>query len=279
MIDQPADSLSEPTGEHPSELALIRLRQRELEPAAQLTLQAHLAGCLGCRERLEAMAVEAERFLERHPMPRSWCAVDRRWWRRWRRWLELPRLPVAVVGVASVLVILGVATLLARRVGAPLEDGAAVRLKGDPIQWIVKRGSTQLVAGPDFELRAGDAIGLVVTATRPSQLRVFSVDEKGTLEELMPAPGEPPVAVQPGRRAVSPFSLYLEPPLSARRLFALLTAHPVDSVALRRAVDQGMRRLRSEHKDIAQLTTLDCPGEVQSRFIPQLDSHPTEENR
>lgn len=282
MTEKTADVLSDPADEHPSELALIRLRQRELEAETERALAAHLACCAACRKRLEGMAGEAAAFLERYPMAsvlqaqRSPSSTPP--FAAWRRLFAMPRFRIAAAACLGSILLLGVTALLSRRVAAPPAISADERIKGGLIQWVVKRGEAQLVAGTDFQFRAGDEIGLLVLAAHPGQLKVFSVDERGAIEELIPAPGEPALAIQPGKRTVSPFSLHLEAPMSARRLFALFATASPDRSRLQRLAAEEMRRLRGEGKGIEQLTTLPCPGHVESRFIPRL-GRGVEENR
>jgi hypothetical protein len=272
MSEKTGELLREPLDQHPSEFALIQLRARELDATAERMVVDHIAGCVPCQRRVESLSDEAAAFLARYPMAdvvrthRSPSSVS-----MWRRLLTAPRLRIAAACCASILLAVGVAALLSHRGARPPAIGPDERIKGGPIQWIVKRDKTQLVAGPDFPFRAGDAIGLVVLAARPAQLKVFSVDDRGHLEELMPAPGEPALVIQPGKRTVSPVSLHLEAPMSARRIFALLSSAPADTGKLRRLVFEKVRTLRGEHMGIAELTTLPWPGLVDSRFIPRLE--------
>ena len=168
---------------HPSDYALDR---------GGAEIDAHVAGCAACRERVAAASAAQGRF-EADVLPRTLGRVRARLATPARpRWRVPLFAGAAVAAFAATLLFL-------RAPGAPPAvpyDG----LKGDagpPLAVFVKRGADVWALAPGQKLRAGDALRFVARVPRPRYLELRGRDAAGRERTLFPE-GARAVLVQPG---------------------------------------------------------------------------------
>lgn len=250
-------------GAHLSDFALARIHAGELEPDGPQ--QEHLAACAACRARLESIPAKTAELQRALPLSRLLAARAARPAAPRRSWLMSPRLLVGLAAASACLLLAAVAVLRHAGQAGPRRGEGGIRLKGAcQIEWIVARDRAQQRAEPGFVFEVGDRIGLRVRAPREAVAQVFSIDERGRVEVLIPAPGGAAPRVAAGVPSVLPSSLELEAPLEPRRIAVVLALRAYRPAELERAARLAPRG------PAGPLRRLALPGllHLDSRRIP-----------
>lgn len=168
---------------HPSDLALDRGGE---------AVDAHVAACALCQERVDVARDARERF-EREVLPATLPAIRARLRggapkRRWL-WFALP-----VVAAAAVMLF-----IRGREPSPPPYYGVKGQAALFPggLEIVLRRGEKVATMTPDQRLRAGDALRFVYRGDRPRHLELRMADAAGRLALFYPDGGPAPL-VRPG---------------------------------------------------------------------------------
>jgi len=209
----------------------------------------HAGRCPECAARLAWMR-QAGRVFEEQVLPRTWPRVEPRLPQRGRRgrpgWLLVP---LAFASAAAALLLL-----------APRPPGGYVGAKsgGGAMEIYLSRGGAGQRVGDGAVVHPGEGLRFVVRA--PGRLAmVLTVDARGRVSRLVPAPGaEPPPA-----DGLLPGGAVLDEVLGPERVFAVFLDDPSQVEAVERAARRAAggeadasRRLGRLPLDLEQDTLL-----------------------
>ena len=235
---------------HPSSLGLDALAADKLAGEEAAGARAHVATCERCREDLAA-AEAARSYFTRDVLPRTLGTVARRR-RRW--WAFAPAVLVPALAVIALVI-------WQRRGDAPVVVEDEIRMKGGlAFQIFANRGGEVIAVRDGARLAAGDQIRFVVGSGGPSFLLVASIDGAGTATVYYPYGGDRsgPATREPSEL---PGSIVLDTAPGPERVFALVSAEPLDAAVVKQALlaigTRGAGAIRATR-------TLDVPATAQA---------------
>jgi len=161
---------------HPASVTLERLAVGDLPAHASADASKHVDACPQCQRFLAELLESTSSCLRSVPPERVLTVVSdaRRQRARLLRWTQL-----SIVGAVAALVVV----LLSPLATAP------VRLKGIGLSVQRKRGNEVRVMDSGTGIRAGDALRMVVTLSKPSSVSLWSIDAQGRVDRLGPPGG------------------------------------------------------------------------------------------
>lgn len=232
-----------------SDLQLDRWLADELEPEQVARASAHVAECLPCRARREALRKDREDFVLAPPALRlpelegSGRPSSRR-----SRWV------LAAIGAVAAAAAL--ALLLRGRVTPPelVSVNDVVRAKGSPFELaaVVERGDHQVRARSGDRVHRGDRVQLAYSTMAPVFLVVVGVD--GTKQATVYFPeAEVPQRVEPGSEVELPFSLVLDATPGAETFVAVACGEARLPKEVARAVEGAGAGVELPGCDVATL--------------------------
>jgi hypothetical protein len=212
---------------HLPSLTLDALELGALAPDERVRAERHLGECARCREDHAALKASRARFSERvfpATLPKI-LGRRQRWWRR----------PL-VFAVAPALAALALVVWL-----RPAEESLVAEKGGPTLQVFARRAGRVSPVKPRAVLQAGDEIRFVVDPAGLSQLLIASVDGDGKVSVYFPYGGTGSAPVRPGRNEL-PGSIVLDASRGPERLFAVLSAEPIEAAPVTRALGELGRR-------------------------------------
>jgi hypothetical protein len=236
---------------HPSSLVLDALAAGKLPGDEAAGARAHVETCMRCRDDLAA-AEAARAHFTREVLPRTLAAVTRRRRRWW--WAIAPAVLVPALAVVALVI-------WQRRGDAPVVVEDDIRMKGGlAFQMFANRGGEVIAVQEGARLAAGDQIRFVVGSGGPGFLLVASIDGAGTATVYYPYGGDRsgPATREP---AELPGSIVLDTAPGPERVFALVSAEPLDAAVVKQALlaigARGAGAIRATR-------TLDVPAAAQA---------------
>jgi hypothetical protein len=211
----------------------------------------HVAGCVRCRGRLEALRRENQ-------LPEAWLAagIARTRRRLWRRRAGT----VASLALAAALVV------TFTRVSRPPPVGDAEQIKGDPVALgvYVRRGAGVVEAAVSpAAVAPGEQIRFEVTSARPGFLGIVGIDAAGAITPYVSA-GARLKPIGRGRLLLDG-SVLLDDTLGPERLIAVVCR---DERATRELTDAARAALDKARGDPAAVGALEL-GCAQAPFLLQ----------
>lgn len=246
--------------QHPGDLELRRRRAGELNSAALLAIDEHVAVCPACRARLRALDDEQRRFEETISFDRFAAGVER------AARAPIRRAPARAWIYSAVAMAAGVAIFVSveRPAGSP--PPAGVRIKGGAGMTVRVAGAAgQRTARVDASepLAAGERLRIGYQPGGHRYLLSLSIDARGEVTPLYPEAGASlPVSIGPAEATrYLPDSLELTGS-GLERIFVVLSDQPIEMEAAERAARAAYERAGG---DLGRLTRLGLPGEEFTR--------------
>lgn len=237
---------------HPSQLALDSLALGGLAPQERAALEAHLATCPRCQERVREAATAREHF-ERRVLPATLPALR-----------ERRRLPALLWGGLPALALGLVLLLVVVRPGpAPEEPDLGIK-GGGTLQLFVRRHGRVWQAAPGERLQAGDEVRFRVEPLGRRYVLVVSVDGTGKASVYYPFGGAKSAPIAPQGLSELPGSVVLDAAPGPERLFALFSDAPLETAAVTRTLEalgsRGLGAIRAQER-------LPVAGVAQASFL------------
>jgi len=196
-----------------------------LPEEAQARLDAHLAECERCEERLARMAEETEAFAAARPWPAMARALESRaaaarppWWQRLLArpaWLGVPLAAAAAV------------TLLVLLPGGDPEVEPSVRPKGRvALSFVVERDGRAVPGDPEATYHAGDRLQLGYSTPEHVGLVIVGRDGTGAVSTWYDRDGWS-VPIRPGDGRLLEGSVILDAAPGPERVVACFSSRPV----------------------------------------------------
>jgi hypothetical protein len=249
-----------PSGQrHLSSLDLDALALGALSAAEAAAAQVHLERCPRCRHEHETTRALHQRFRQVVLPATRERLRPRPWWRK-QPWL-LAMAP-AVMAAATLL-------LLVHARPAPLVvDEPALATKGAAsLRLFARRGDRVFAVHDRDPLRTGDAVRFAIEPAGWRYLLIGSVDGAGKATLYFPFDGAASAAIAPDRPYELPGSIVLDDAPGPERVFALLTAAPLDGSAVKAALaalgHRGADAIRGQRRLPVAATQLSLVFEKQ----------------
>jgi len=190
--------------EHPSRFMLERHCVGDLSPAERDKTVFHLQSCPSCQVRVGEIKDQAERDLARFPADEFVAQLSVRMGHEGRRVSQFRRW--AAVSVAAAMAAAATLIMTPRR----HDGGDVIALRGSGLQVHRNRGGMAKLMDSGDRIRAGDALGVVVTLPHAEPVDVWFVDATGRVDRLL-ATG--PVSLGTGEQTL-PGSAVVDAPCS-----------------------------------------------------------------
>ena len=221
--------------EHVSDLAFDQLLGASAEPAQRAGIEAHLAGCMRCSLRYDALVAQREGFLARVP---SWQAMREQQAGVRRRKLR----PWLWGGGAALAASVALGVGLGLGLGAGVQP-LGVRSKGGPrIGAYVKHGEQVERADDGSVVRPGDYVRFTYSSDEPVHFALLNRDARRTTT-YFPQSAETE-AMAAGHDVALDFSIKLDGEPGREQVHALFCRRPQALEPLRAAL-QATGRLPS----------------------------------
>jgi hypothetical protein len=247
---------------HPSSLTIDALAAGHLTSAEAAQARAHVETCARCSADVAAAEAACATFT-REVLPRTIgnlrpparaTPAGSRWWRSFGPALLVPALAAAVLLI----------WIVRRPDSVATHDDDDIRIKGAlTFQVFANRGGEVIAVHDGARLAAGDSIRFVVGARGPAYLLVASIDGAGKATIYYPYGGtrSGPVGKQPSEL---PGSIVLDAAPGPERVFALVSAEPLEADVVIRAIAAiGARGAGA----IRATRTLDVPASAQASVV------------
>jgi anti-sigma factor RsiW len=215
--------------EHVSAFHLDALVLEALPPGERARVQAHLAGCARCSDRLSLRNDAGERFVA-EVLPRTAPALLARRRRRARRPVWPLFLVVPALAAAGLL-------MVARGRKAGVTDGDLTWKGAPPVRAFARRDARTFELSAGTPAAPGDAVRFVVGPTGAPWLLVASVDADGHAQVYFPFGGKRSGAVDPSARLALPDSVILDETPGPERVFVFASREPLDAGPVLRALE------------------------------------------
>jgi hypothetical protein len=226
---------------HPTVLALHEYHLALLPRSGSDEIARHVAGCERCRSELEGLASGHQRF-DAEVFPATRAAIQHQGFPRWRRW-RMPALTLAVMAAGTALMLVVPGRDLADR-GNPEE---VLRAKGQLMAVFVARpGGPQAVEDGKTRLQAGDRIRFVLWPEALGHAVVAGLDAAGRVTIYHPWGGSQSAPLPAGPRVEVPGSIELDASPGPERVFAVLSARPLQTAAVVEALTLRVRQAGSD---------------------------------
>jgi hypothetical protein len=266
-----------PASPHLTSFDLDALDIGAVAAAEANALRTHLDGCPACRENQRTRRTLADQFA-REVLPRSLPVVRQRLLPTARRrfgWWALALSPVACGAVLALLLFGRGASDLSPS-NRPVEDLATgigdLGIKGGWLFAYVRRGDkvTRFAAGG--VLAAGDALRFAVEPHGNRHLLIAGVDGSGRASAYYRFGQWTSAPVAPGGRFEVPGSIVLDDSAGPERIFAMLSAKPIDGGRVRALLESLARQGPGAIRESAELQV---PGvEASSIIFEKRARHP-----
>jgi hypothetical protein len=243
--------MSDPGAERGRHLASFHLelaRVGETSPADRAFIDEHLRICAQCAEM--AATFEANRHEFGAPGgagARVRAHLQEQLQRRPRRWLAWLGAGVLVPLAAGIVILATFHRPSPREPDIGLKGGAGLLVAA-------RRGERVFPVRPGEPLRPGDQIRFVLEHVRYPFVLIASVDGAGRANVYVPYEGPASLEVRAGDRVEIPGSIIIDDTPGPERLFAFLSARPLDATGVR-----------------AALTTIGARGASAIRAVNRLD--------
>lgn len=242
----------------PSDLMLDRLYAGELPPSAAKELQAHVAKCAQCPQRMAARQAGFDAFPDVDPRPLL-AGIHRRIEAEQEakvRRFSLAKL-LAILTPVSAAAAVAVFLMIGRSTHTDQPDRAMTREKGGLALHVFRQvgeGSAEVISGDTF--RPGDRIRFVVDLNRPGLINVLGVESGGALYVAWPqGQGSSSVLYGEGKGQALPGAVVLDDSVGREMLYLVSCPQSVGTPA-------------AHCKSIDAATQPSCPaGCSQSVFV------------
>jgi hypothetical protein len=227
----------------PSVLKLsLSLLADELSKKESSDLQAHLAKCARCRQRLVDLKHEREALFQKVPR------LDLKEVRHHSLWR-----PALVAASACLLLVLGLWLLIHKE-----EQPQIVAFKGETpsLAFRVERQGNVFEGRPNMCLRPGDRIRFAYSIGEDAYLIIANVDNDGRVTAYYPAGTGSSLFIRKAEQVFLPGSIRLDEYIGKERIFAVFTRKPIRFQAVESAVQKAWR----QSKDIEKMETLPIDG-------------------
>jgi hypothetical protein len=238
---------------HIPRFTLERLQARDLSPAEETSISAHLHSCRECRQTLEALRADDGAFKTEIPYAgfrieheRRRAAASHAHRAPWHRW------------VYQALAASAAAALLLFAIALPRStDDPGVRIKGAGVALgfvVVEEGvARQGVSGE--ALAPGSHLQLSYDAGEFTHVAILGVDEAGAVTVYFPEAGEVLASIPSGPAGALPFSLTLDRQPGRERFVAVFARASIPVAPLVTALTEaGTRGELNLPTDVAQST-------------------------
>jgi hypothetical protein len=240
---------------HLSSFHLELARLGQTSPGERAFIDEHLRGCAACSEMAASFEGHRRGFLatgasEAGARARAREGLGRARRRRLFAWLATGLL----LPVAAALVLFLAPRRGARDGGVGLDPDVAV--KGGPTPGLMvaaRRGARVFPVSPSEPLRPGDQIRFVLERVRHRYVLIASVDGAGRANIYVPYEGSASLDVGAGDRVEIPGSIVVDDVPGPERLFALVSARPIDAASVRAALANVGARGPSAVRDTRRL--------------------------
>lgn len=238
---------------HPSMLVIDALAAGKLDGAEADAARAHIVTCTRCRDDLAAAEAAGAKFM-RDVLPRTLPAIRPR---RSRWWTLVPAVLAPALAVLALV-------WWSKRGGAPERDDDDVRIKGSlTFQVFASHGHDVIPVRDGTRLLPGDSIRFVVGSGGPGYVMVASIDGAGHASIYYPYDGARSGDAT-SKPSELPGSIVLDASPGPERLFALVSAEPLEASVVTRALAAigagGAQAIRDT-------TRLDVPAAAQASVV------------
>ncbi len=169
--------------DHPNRQTLECLSVRDLPDARAREMEEHVRDCAACAGYLAKLEAARETRLAAVPAERFVAQVAAR--RDNVVQLRTRRLVRTLAGVAALVAAAASLVLVMRRPGGDLEGGG-VSMKGEGASVFRSRDGQVKALASDGTIRAGDALRIVITQSRPARVAAWFVDAHGQVDRVLP---------------------------------------------------------------------------------------------
>ena len=217
----------------PSDLMLDRLHSGELPASAAKELQAHIAHCAQCPQRMAARQAGFDAFPDVDPRPLL-AGIHRRIGTEQEakaRRFSLAKL-LAILTPVSAAAAVAVFLMIGRTTDPP--DPAMTREKGGMALHVfrqVGQGSSEVISGDTF--RPGDRIRFVVDLDRSGLINVLGVESGGALYVAWPQGQGNAVVYGEGKGQALPGAVVLDESVGRETLYLVSCPESVGTPAAR----------------------------------------------
>jgi hypothetical protein len=263
---------------HLTERQLERWLAEEPVARSEEEVAGHLAACSACRARLDALAQERARYLQRHPVDTFTRAVVERSAQarpnpQRSRWLS-PL--VASAGIAATVALLwGLRapspSAFSPSSSEPAASVPAIRFKGSVgFEVHVKRAARSVRVQDGDVLTAGDQLAFIHVLPRARHLLLLGIDDAGAVTRYFPTDAAPSVSlVEAGRQQLA-VGVELDARKGEERLFALFSDRPLVEAEIRGTMQDALRRARQQGLGISELSRLGVSDDEASVWFRKL---------
>ncbi len=241
----------------PSDLMLDRLYAGELPPSAAKELQAHVAKCEQCPQRMAARQAGFDAFPDVDPRPLL-AGIHRRIGAEQEskaRRFSLAKL-LTILAPVSAAAAVAVFLMIGRSTHTDQPDRAMTREKGGLALHVFRQvgdGASEVISGDTF--RPGDRIRFVVDLDRPGLINVLGVESGGALYVAWPQGQGGSVSYGEGKGQALPGAVVLDDSVGRETLYLVSCPQSVGTPAAR-------------CKSVDAATQPSCPtGCAQSVFV------------
>jgi len=225
-----------------SDLAFDEWRADELDRDSIERYEAHLETCARCQQRHDAIAAQAESFLEKFPrleLPQAGRPVSKVVSRRPRRnqWLGWASGGAALAAAAVLLLLLRPPT--GEHGGTDTaEQPGNVRTKGSShIDFFVKHGTQVRRGGDEQVVHPGDQLRFTLTSNKAQHVAIVSLDAAGVVSTYYPR-GEHSAGVGAVRDQALDSSVLLDETLGKEQIWGVFCEAPFELEPLRAALQR-----------------------------------------
>jgi len=220
---------------HLSSFHLELARLGEASAAERGFVDEHLRDCAACAEMAAAFEQHRQTFAAAGAARADAGARAQRDVGRARRRRFFWMAATLLFPAAAALVVLAAPRRGARDAGLEPEI-AAKGGSGPGLVVAARRGSRVFVVGPGEPLHPGDQIRFVLERVRQRYVLIASVDGAGRASIYVPYEGSASLQVGTGDRIEIPGSIVIDDAPGPERLFALVSAGPIDAASVRAAL-------------------------------------------
>jgi len=240
----------------PSSLKLsLFLVEGEYTKEEHSTIEAHLAGCAGCRQRLDELKSERETLYTQKPtidLPNSNPPM---WWR-----------PVLVGSCACLLLAIGLWFTLARE-----KHHDDVQFKGQTpsLSFRVERQGRVIAGRSHMHLYPNDRIRFAYSVDEDAYLYIVNVDNDKRITPYYPIGTGKSAAIREGTEVFLPGSIRLDAYLGKERIFAVFSREPLKYETIALAIRQAFARVHA----IEKIEALEIRGVQATILITKVKGH------
>lgn len=222
--DAPFASLRAGGADCPSDLMLDRLHSEEIQGKPKAELEAHLAVCTSCAQRLDVRRAGFSAFADIDERPllagvrRKLAESESESESQTRRGFSWAKLLALVTSATAVSAVAAVVLMTSKPTTLPAPDG--VREKGSAALHVYRKvgeRAVEALSGDSFA--PGDTLRFVVDLPAPSRVSVLGVEASGALYVAWPQDDKAAVAREAGKAQALEGAVVLDEKLGRETLY------------------------------------------------------------